>query len=333
VFGRTLLKIDIDPLSDAFQAEARAKSWPGFGMIHASTSAVHQANSSQLISSDNLSFGKVSFMAASGRRWRAAQLGREAELSAGDGVLMSNEDIGSITLMDDCRYQTFAIPAAPLAALVPDMTDWFARGLPGDSPAMRLLSGYLRLARDEQCLATPELRNAFARHVVDLLALAIGATRDAAELAKSRGGRAARLAEIKQDIDNALQRPELSVGSIAARNNVTPRYVQLLFEESGTTFTQYVLERRLQAACSALTDAARMTAPISAIAYASGFADLSNFNRAFRKRFGCTPSDIRGGGRNDVTPPATSGSAAPLDTDQPRRLPGAAASPELPTAG
>jgi AraC-like DNA-binding protein len=173
------------------------------------------------------------------------------------------------------------------------MSDWFARRVPGGTPAMRLLSGYLQLARDQECIATPELRDAFARHVVDLLALAIGATRDAAELAKSRGGRAARLQAIKEDIRSALDRHDLSVGLIAARNNVTPRYIQLLFEESGTTFTRYVLERRLLAAHRVLTDAARFTGPISAIAFACGFADLSNFNRAFRKRFGCTPSEVR----------------------------------------
>jgi AraC-like DNA-binding protein len=32
---------------------------------------------------------------------------------------------------------------------------------------------------------------------------------------------------------------------------------------------------------------------ISAIAYEAGFADLSHFNRAFRRRYGETPSDVR----------------------------------------
>jgi AraC-like DNA-binding protein len=34
---------------------------------------------------------------------------------------------------------------------------------------------------------------------------------------------------------------------------------------------------------------------ISAVAYASGFRDLLHFNRAFRRRFGCKPSDVRRG--------------------------------------
>jgi AraC-like DNA-binding protein len=32
---------------------------------------------------------------------------------------------------------------------------------------------------------------------------------------------------------------------------------------------------------------------IGAIAYASGFGDLSHFNHAFRRRYGATPSEVR----------------------------------------
>jgi AraC-like DNA-binding protein len=42
-----------------------------------------------------------------------------------------------------------------------------------------------------------------------------------------------------------------------------------------------------------LSDPLQMGRSISAIAYAAGFGDLSYFNRAFRRRFGATPSDIR----------------------------------------
>jgi AraC-like DNA-binding protein len=297
VFGRTVLRIDIAPLSEKFRAEARAACWPGFGVIYASTSAAHQANSRALIANDDLSFGRISFMANPSRRWRASQLGRNAELSAGDGVLMSNGDVGSITLPSDCRYATFSIPASALKPLVPDIGAWFAHRVPGASPEMRMLSRYLQLGRDEQILATPELRSAFADHVVDLLALALGATRDAAELATTRGLRAARLHAMKEEVRRNLKSPDLSVHAIAARHNVTVRYVQKLFEESGSTFTRFVAEQRLMAAYKALTECARSNVSISTIAYDCGFTDLSNFNSAFRRRFGCTPTDVRSAAR------------------------------------
>jgi len=68
---------------------------------------------------------------------------------------------------------------------------------------------------------------------------------------------------------------------------------------AGSTFTQYVLEERY-GGLPALTDRGAARSLISAIAYECGFTDLSNFNRAFRRRFGATPSDIRIGAATAV---------------------------------
>jgi AraC-like DNA-binding protein len=36
-----------------------------------------------------------------------------------------------------------------------------------------------------------------------------------------------------------------------------------------------------------------MTTKIAEIAYTAGFADVSHFNRVFRRRYGMAPSDVR----------------------------------------
>ena len=80
---------------------------------------------------------------------------------------------------------------------------------------------------------------------------------------------------------------------MAARQRVTPRYVQLLFESEGTTFSQFVLEQRLARAHRMLGDPRCAAWTIIAIAFTAGFGDVSYFNRAFRRRYGATPSDVR----------------------------------------
>jgi AraC-like DNA-binding protein len=130
-------------------------------------------------------------------------------------------------------------------------------------------------------------------HIHDLLALAIGATRDAAEVAKSRGARVARLRAIKEDIVDRLEQPDLSVAAIAARHRIKPRWVQRLFESEGTTFTEYVLAQRLARAHRRLTDPRHAGLKIGAIALDVGFGDLSYFNRVFRRRYGMAPSELR----------------------------------------
>jgi AraC-like DNA-binding protein len=42
-----------------------------------------------------------------------------------------------------------------------------------------------------------------------------------------------------------------------------------------------------------LTDPRCSERTVSSIAFDAGFGDLSYFNRAFRRRYGATPSDIR----------------------------------------
>ena len=143
----------------------------------------------------------------------------------------------------------------------------------------------------------PELRRQAVAHIHDLIALATGATRDAAEIAKARGARAARLPLIKQDIATRLDEPDLSVATVAARQRINARQIQRLFESEGTTFTEYVLAQRLARAHRLLTNPLHASQKISTIALDVGFGDLSHFNRAFRRRFGMAPSDLRTGGR------------------------------------
>ena len=102
--------------------------------------------------------------------------------------------------------------------------------------------------------AVPELRRRAVVHIHDLIALAIGGTREAGEIAKSRGARAARLRAIKEGIAARLEEPDLSVTTIARRHRLKPRWVQRLFESEGTTFTEYVLAQRLVRARRLLTD-------------------------------------------------------------------------------
>jgi AraC-like DNA-binding protein len=85
----------------------------------------------------------------------------------------------------------------------------------------------------------------------------------------------------------------LTVAAIGARHGCTPRHVQRLFEAEGTTFTEYLLEQRLARVHRMLTDPRRALDKISTLAFDAGFPHLSYFNRAFRRRYGVAPSDLR----------------------------------------
>jgi AraC-like DNA-binding protein len=78
------------------------------------------------------------------------------------------------------------------------------------------------------------------------------------------------------------------------RQGITPRYVHKLFEVEGISFSQFVLEARLARAYHMLTDSQHAGMTISAVAFLAGFGDLSHFNHSFRRRYGSSPSGIRG---------------------------------------
>jgi transcriptional regulator GlxA family with amidase domain len=130
-------------------------------------------------------------------------------------------------------------------------------------------------------------------HVYDLAALALGASQDAAEVAKERSLRAARLRAIKTDISIRLTEPNLSLDGIALRHRVSPRYVQKLFEMEGTSFSDHVRTERLARTYRMLQDPRLSHMSISTIAYECGFGDITAFNRAFRKQYDASPSDVR----------------------------------------
>jgi AraC-like DNA-binding protein len=295
VFGRTLLNIDIAPRSvETFRANAAITRSAGFRVMRTSASAADYANSPSLITDDDVSFVWTQC------RSRAHQVGRSEDLAPGEGVLMSHGDVGGVAFLDACRYVALAFPKSALAPLVPDIGELFARRVPLANPAQRMLLRYLDLANEEHLAADPELQSAVGNHVCDLLALAVGATRDAAEMARRRGLAAVRLSAMKDDIRKACHRPDLSVRAVAARHGVSARYVQRVFEESGATFTQYLTEQRLASAYKALQRPTSGHVPISTIAYDCGFSDVSHFNRAFRRRFGCTPGEVRKTSRSRI---------------------------------
>ena len=80
---------------------------------------------------------------------------------------------------------------------------------------------------------------------------------------------------------------------VAAHLGITPRYLHMLFETDGLSFTKFVVEQRLARSHQMLLDPRMVERTISAIAFAAGFSDLSHFNRAFRQHFGKTPTDTR----------------------------------------
>lgn len=199
-----------------------------------------------------------------------------------------------VSQLAEGSIKTVVIDRKMLIENCPEAEDLVARPIAPDPALALLLHQYYDLVLQRTSELDALAQSVIARHLVDLVALALGAGRDVTEQAKKRGLAAARFEAIKADILSHLGESGLSLTQVAKRHRASPRYVQMLFERAGMTFSDFVLEQRLIYAHRLLSSPLNTARKVSDIAHMAGFGDVSYFHRAFRKRFDATPADIRG---------------------------------------
>jgi len=219
--------------------------------------------------------------------------GRDVECEPGQVYVDPNEVPGVAEFRAE-RANVFyvSIPRSLLAPATAGLNT-VLRDVVALTPQWRLFRDYARSLHAELPQLAPEEAMQCAAHVQDLALMALGASREAAELAAGRGLRAARLKAVKADIERRLTSPDLTPDLIAACQGISPRYLRSLFEGEGTSFRDYVAGRRLLMAYRQLADPRCRMMTISQIAMQVGFGDLSWFNARFKSAFGATPSEVR----------------------------------------
>ncbi len=292
-YGRVAMKLDIEPASEAsFEYDIAVRALPGVQLVSAVMSPFRVVRTRELLADGNDSLAL--FVNQTGA-FTASARGCEVTLREGDAVLISSSHVSTFDRHSHGSSLSLWIPRPVLASIVVDVENALMQRIPRESGELKLLTGYAAPLLDEIDLASAGFRRAAVNHMHDLVGLALGATRDAAGVAAGRGLPAARLRLAKAYIMENSHRRELSVGVVAAHLRLTPRNLQRLFENDGTTFSEFLLGQRLARAHHMLTEPRLAQCAVGAIAYDAGFGDLSYFNRTFKRRFGATPRDIRNG--------------------------------------
>ena len=99
-----------------------------------------------------------------------------------------------------------------------------------------------------------------------------------------------RVAKVQQYIAQHFHE-EVRLETLADLVGMTPvAFSRFFHQRTGRTLSDYIIEIRLGAAARMLVDSTKMVAEIC---YDCGFNTLSNFNRLFRKRKGCSPTEFR----------------------------------------
>lgn len=189
------------------------------------------------------------------------------------------------------------IPFAHCRLLIERERDLFARPLQVEPGLTTLFASYF----ESFVKQAPDLQGAGAEAAVQTLAqLAIVARGMATpQEAHSREAiRAGLLQRAKRCIEDNLHRHDMSPPVLAGLIGISLRQLHLLFEPTGTSYTRYLLARRLEHARLLLSQCPERS--VADIAYTCGFDGLSTFYRNFRAAFGTSPSEFRQrSGRNN----------------------------------
>ncbi len=90
------------------------------------------------------------------------------------------------------------------------------------------------------------------------------------------------------ELDNDL--PRAMIGIASAKIGIPRRTLQHALRSEGVTFRDIVLELRMRRARQLLATTAK---PLAEVALRAGYANLSNFHRAFISQTGMTPGRFR----------------------------------------
>lgn len=84
---------------------------------------------------------------------------------------------------------------------------------------------------------------------------------------------------------------EIRLSQLAELTDMTPVSFSRFFKlRTGKSLSDYIIDIRLGHATRQLVDS---TKTVAEICYECGFNNLSNFNRIFKKKKGCSPKEFR----------------------------------------
>lgn len=209
----------------------------------------------------------------------------------GDIALYATDESYRIAFTPGAERLTFQIPFDRLN-LAPDLVRSQLRtAIRPSTPVAAAVSGFLRDSARSAPHASPADLTALENPTIELIRLLL--TRTVADTAPGREATVQSLAtRIVHYVNSRIGDPDLTARSIADAFSISERYVYLILARRGIDLGDLIREHRMERAIRMLGDAAdRRT--LAEIAHLCGYSDHSHFTRAFRGRFGASPSEWR----------------------------------------
>ncbi|MFF5761477.1 helix-turn-helix domain-containing protein [Streptomyces tanashiensis] len=194
---------------------------------------------------------------------------------------------------EDCQMIFFRVPRCYLGVTESELDQVLGVPVRGGDGIGALASDFLTALAARAEFRRSTIGDRRARTAVHLLSVLVvelleADTTDAADAHYGAGHEL--LSRIHAHIEEHLMDPDLSPESIARAHHISVRYLQKLFQNDGSTVSQWVRQRRLESCRFELGRSTRKIT-MAAVAHRWGFSSPSHFSRTFRGAYGMSPTE------------------------------------------
>jgi AraC-like DNA-binding protein len=215
---------------------------------------------------------------------------RTAVLSPGELALYDTTRPYTLDFPDRFETVVFQMPRRALGIPESDLRRITGVTIGPDQGLAGMVVPLLSKVATEASTYRPEIGELLARNISDLLTTLV-TERLGRDTASLDAARQTLLLRIRAFIDARLADPALSPEAVAAAHHISVRHLQRLFQAEGTTVSEWIRRRRLEACRRELGRPRRTRPAVAAVAQRWGFVSPAHFSRAFRAFYGMSPRE------------------------------------------
>jgi len=217
---------------------------------------------------------------------------REANLGLGDFVICSTTEPYELEFQDDYQQTVFSIPHNTLQDMFSSPDDFLGIRMGNEFPTHGILSQFVYSLTQRMDLLEPETLQSMEANVFNLLITSLKAEQKVKVKVVDTSPEM-HIQQIKRFIGLHIKDYRLSVDFIAQAENISKRYLHMLFKDLDVSVSRYIQQLRLEGCYKDLTNAEFNHISTSDIAFDWGFGDVSHFYRCFKSQYLLTPRQIR----------------------------------------
>lgn len=270
-----------------FTAQLRHRDIAGLRVVECICDPCHGRRLEQHVSRDDAAYIGVQ-ITKSGRE--CFRRGDQTQwVGPGDLVIWTSDQPTEFTVTERLHKVSLILPWNDLRDRLPRNGHFHGSVLDSRSGIGAVLYSHIEaLARQLDMLESGDLC-AVRRATCELLTAAMSGGIDPAAQPLSQQY----LRRLQDYVLDHLQDECLSPTGIAQAHHISPRYLHLLFAQTGQSVSAYIRQQRLERCRDTLKNPAHRERSVAEIAYQWGFSDPAHFSRVYKQQFGQTPGEQR----------------------------------------